>query len=81
MAIIVYGRNVRESAAEVAYTFGDDPNEASGVVVIPLDDVEAWYVEGVERGREPFGAKRVAGKAYAMHSRTGAWPEDGSYYA
>ncbi|WP_255465824.1 hypothetical protein [Cellulomonas sp. APG4] len=41
MAIIVDARKVRESAAEVAYTFGDDPNEASGVVVIPVDDVEA----------------------------------------
>lgn len=79
MAVIVYGRKVREDAAEVAYSYGSAPDAPEGVLVIPVGDVDAWHVEGQEG--EPFGARRVFQKALRGHRATGAWPQDASHYA
>ncbi len=79
MALIVHGRKLREDAGEVAYSYGSAPEASEGVLVIPVDDVEAWRVDGQEG--HPFGARRVFQKALREQRATGAWPEDASHYA
>lgn len=63
----------------MAYAFGDTPDASEGVLVIPLDDVDAWRVEG--RDGEAFGARRVFQKALRRQRATGSWPLDATHYA
>ncbi|GAA3805628.1 hypothetical protein [Cellulomonas soli] len=74
MAIVAFGHRLSISTDAVRYEFGltaDDPDR--GVVVIPLDDAEAWFVE--DRADRPVSAKKVVGRAWLQHERTGEWPE------
>jgi hypothetical protein len=80
MAFLAYGRRLSVDATHVRYDYGlteDDP--ARGVLVIPVADPEAWFMEG--RDDHPRGAARVAGKAALHHERTGEWLENASYFS
>lgn len=81
MGMLVYGRKVRETATEVAYTFGADPSEPDGVLVIPFSDVDAWHIEDATTGKKPMTAQSIAGRAYLKYAETGAWPDDASMYS
>lgn len=71
MGFMACGRKVREDERSVAYAFGTSPEDADGgVLVIPVDDVEAWYVDGAADARPP-SARRVAGKAVRLRERCG----------
>jgi hypothetical protein len=79
MGAIAYGRRLRQDASAVAYTFGLDPDEPDGIVVIPLDDPGSWYVE--DAADRPLAAEHVVIKAYRLHRTTGAWPEIASFFS
>lgn len=79
MAAIVYGRKLREDAEQVAYSFGRAPDTSEGILVIPVENIDAWYVEGHEG--ESVSARRILQKAVRLQRRTGSWPEDASFYA
>jgi hypothetical protein len=80
MGFMAFGHKESETADKVRYAFGasaDDPE--AGVLVIPVADLEAWYVEG--RKDRPMSAQRVFGKACRIHRDSGDWPEWASFYA
>ncbi len=84
MALIVYGRKVREDAAEVAYAFGRTPDVTDGVVVILAGRLDEWRVEPGPGGALPGAerqAARVAWKALRTYRATGSWPLDATHYA
>ena len=81
MGMLVHGRKVRESATEVAYSFGFEPDVPDGVLVIPVDDVQAWYVEGSDAHPKPVGARRIMAKAYRLRCAQGSWPDDASFHS
>ena len=76
MGMLVRGRKVRQSATEVAYSFGFEADAPDGVLVIPVDDVAAWYVDGSDAYPSPVAARRVMAKAYRLRCAEGSWPED-----
>ncbi|MBX9245985.1 hypothetical protein ICW40_14345 [Actinotalea ferrariae] len=73
MAAVAYGSKVHTDDATVRYTFSVDPAVPEGEVVIPVDDVDGWRVDG--REDKPSAARYVVMKAYREWSRTGEWPE------
>lgn len=73
MGAVAYGRKVREDGASVSYTFGIEPASPEGVLVIPVADPDAWYVEGGEA--RPVAALRVLGKAVRTFRSSGSWPD------
>ena len=81
MGMLVHGRKVRESATEVAYSFGFEAHAPDGVLVIPVDDVAAWSVEGSDAHPRPVAARRVMAKAYRLRCAEGSWPDDASIYS
>lgn len=79
MGAIAYGRKLREDAAAVACSFGITPQDPEGVLVIPLHDLDAWYVEGQDR--TPFEASRVFAKAVRLRGATGRWPDEAMFFS
>lgn len=73
MGAVAYGRKVREDDERVSYTFGVGPTSPAGVLVVPVTDPDAWYVEG--SSARPVAALRVLGKAVRTFRSTGGWPE------
>lgn len=73
MGAVAYGRRVREDRTSVSYTFGIEPGSPDGVLVVPVADPDAWYVDGSDE--RPAAALRVLGKAVRTFRSTGGWPE------
>lgn len=73
MGAVAYGRKVREDDESVSYTFAIEPAAPEGVLVIPVVDPDAWYVDGSDA--RPTAALRVLGKAVLTFRRSGSWPE------
>lgn len=73
MGAVAYGRKVREDEASVSYTFGVEPVSPEGVLIIPVTDPDAWYVDGSEA--RPAAAQRVLGKAVRTFRSSGRWPD------
>lgn len=77
----VWGRKVGETPTTVSYAFGDGPDAVRGVVVIPVDDVDACHLEGGTReDLGPDGAA-VCGKAVRTFRASGAWPQDAHHFS
>ncbi|HYQ74681.1 hypothetical protein [Cellulomonas sp.] len=74
-----YGRRVAEDGGVVRYAFGTGPDAVDGILVIPLDDPDRWYVEG--REDRPVLARNVLHAALRSRRREGAWPRDASFFS
>ena len=74
-----YGRRVAEDDRAVRYAFGAGPDEIDGILVIPVDDPDGWYVEG--REDRPVVARNVLHTALRWRRREGAWPRDASFFS
>lgn len=79
MAGMAFGRKVAESATEVRYAFGETPVADEGVLVIPFEDLDAWYVEGTQD--RPISAQWALVKVLRLHRREGGWPEKAAFYS
>jgi hypothetical protein len=79
MGTMGFGRKVREDGDSVRYEFGVDPAVVEGVLVVPVADVDSWYVQGSDD--RPFTAQIVLHKALRLHRRDRAWPVDASFYS
>lgn len=79
MAARAFGLLLSANVTEARYDYGlteDDPER--GVLVIPVEDPAAWWVEGVNA--HPVFAGSVAGKAVTAFQRTGEWPANASIH-
>ncbi|WP_431837136.1 hypothetical protein [Cellulomonas sp. Y8] len=74
-----FGRLLSEGADVARYEFGPEPSSVRGVLVIPLDDPEQWYVEGQEE--RSVLARNVLHKALRLRRRDGVWPRDASFFS
>jgi hypothetical protein len=74
-----FGRKLSEDVDVVLYSFGVDPEVVEGVLVIPLTDIDSWYVDGSDD--RPSTARNVLHKALRVHQRDGTWLVDASYYS
>ncbi len=79
MASAAYGRLVSADDEHARYDYGmgpDDPRR--GVLVIPMWNPEAWFMEG--RDDRPRMAGSVVARAVRGFESTGAWPEWASIF-
>ncbi len=74
-----YGRRVAEDGRTVRYAFGAGPGKIDGILVIPVDDPDGWFVEG--REDRPVVARNVLHKALRSRRRAGEWPRDASFFS
>ncbi|VTR76660.1 hypothetical protein [Cellulomonas hominis] len=79
MATMGFGRLVGENSQTVRYEFGPNPESIEGILVIPLDDPDQWYVDGSDR--KPVLARNVLHKALRLQRRDGAWPRNASFFS
>ncbi|WP_155856096.1 hypothetical protein [Cellulomonas sp. URHD0024] len=80
MAFMAFGRRLSLDSTHVRYDYGlNEADPARGVLVIPIMDPSAWFMEG--RDDRPGGAARVAGRAALHHERTGERPENASVFS
>lgn len=78
VAGMAFGLKIAESATEVRYGFGETPAADEGVLVIPIDDLDAWYVEGVDH--RPLAAEWALVKVLRVHRKEGVWPDRAAFY-
>ena len=79
MAGMAYGKKLSEDPSVVRYAFGPSPSEVHGVLVVPVDDVDSWYVE--QATDRPTYARWVFSKVYRLWSSSGTWPDDARFYS
>jgi len=80
MAFMAYAHQLSKTPEAIRYDYGmteDDPER--GVLVIPLTDPEAWYMEG--RTDRPWGAGKVVRRAWVRREQTGEWPAEASVFS
>lgn len=79
MASAAYGRLVSADDEDARCDYGmgpDDPRR--GVLVIPVRDPEAWFIEGRDDRPRPAGS--VMARAVRGFESTGTWPEWASIF-
>lgn len=71
--------SVTESVTEVRYAFGATPEADEGVLVVPVADPDAWYVEGTHE--RPVTAQWALLAVLRRHRREGRWPAQAAFHS
>lgn len=78
MAAQAFGILLSVDETTARYDYGmreDDPQR--GILVIPVSDPNAWYMEG--REDRPHWAGTVVSRALYLRQQTGEWPKNASF--
>jgi hypothetical protein len=76
---MAYGTKLSEDSNAVRYTFGPSPSDVRGVLVVPVDDMDSWFVE--QATDRPMHARWVFSTIYRLWRSSGTWPEVAAFYS
>ncbi len=79
MAARAFAVRLHADDRQARYDYGiDEQDPGRGVLVIPVDDPDGWFIDG--RDDRPRMAGVVTAKAWREFRRSGEWPENASVF-
>mgnify|MGYP003418210375 CR=1 FL=1 len=81
MAYSVHGSMVTQTPDEIRYEVVEDPREPGWILVLPLADLDAAWVESSTRGALDHGSIIVRSLAVREFEACGRWPQTVSRFS